>query len=96
MFTKCLSCRRVLTRKGEECRARWTIGGKRDREAGKWETYSPTGMNLGHVLTMQVAILMRWWLFSADVSAAFLHGGGTTGAAGRIHEDPDQLADSRH
>jgi len=69
-----MSSRIVLTRKNDVVKGRWTIGGNQDKEAGMWETYSPTAMNLGHFMVIWLAVMQNWWLFTADVSAAFLQG----------------------
>jgi len=69
-----MSSRMVLTRKNEVVKGRWTIGGNQDKEAGMWETYSPTAMNLGHFMVIWKAVMQNLWLLTADVSAAFLQG----------------------
>eukprot|EP00974_Lingulodinium_polyedra_P090680 8794135-Lingulodinium_polyedra.AAC.1 len=66
---KVLSSRMVLSQKQGGYKARWTIGGNQDREAGLWETFSPTAMSLGHIMVLQLAVLLHWTLFTADVSA---------------------------
>ena len=76
--SRILNSRFVLTNKGElpkaKLKARWVLGGRRDPDAGLYDTASPTASILGHNLLNMIAVQRGWVIHYEDVSAAFLQG----------------------
>ena len=45
-----LPSRMLLTRKGDDDKARWTVGGHRAPDIGEYEPFAPTALGVGHFL----------------------------------------------